>query len=465
MAAIFAGTQIPIGQAVTYARNAGFLSNGLTYVVAIALAESRLYSHAVNTSDPAGGSFGVLQINGAHFGEAFGGGRYTMSQSAAFDPALSFLFAYQLSNGGRNFNAWSTYTGGQYTAYISQVQPYTGFGGSTPVTAASTGAPQGASFPSYGGTPWYDYPMYSDSDFTGANGYHNTDIGTPTDTPITAPLPGTITYLGYFDWGGQVSWKVDNTSVTRGVPEIFVIHMDAINPNLKVGQHIQAGTFLGYSGGELSANGLPPLPNGLTHHVTLPSHTTGPHLDIGVTDSTWASLDVNQAASNAVVDFAKQQQLPYGTGIGGGSADGIVVGGSSGSVLDAYATPANFQQSLLPLGFSVAGRGISYDKLATDVHATLVQNPSFYGMALALDKAEQFPGVYNAYSLIDIINPLSAASDTFQSVMGTVIGNTLPFLIRMIIILTGFLLLLMLLWQLSKPAVEILPQLLSLAGA
>jgi hypothetical protein len=444
---VIAGQQLSVAQAVQYAKNAGFVSNSLTYIVAIAIAESGLYTHAVNSSDPYGGSFGVLQINAAHFGETFGqSNQYVMSQSVAFDPALSFLFAYKLSNRGTKFTDWGTYTSGKYTTKIAEVQPYTGFG--TPSSGTkNTPSP----FPAYSGTPWYNYPRYSDADF--GTGYYNTDVGTPLDTPITAPVGGTITYLGYFDWGGQVSWKVDNASVTLGVPEIFVIHLDAINPALKVGQHINAGTFLGYSGGELSVSGLPPLPNGLTHHATSSAHTTGPHLDIGVTDSPTASLDTNQAASNAVVDFAKAQQIPYGTGIGVDDVDQ----GSQPVV----SSGGNF----LPLGFSTNGDGgIGFSQLSEKVHSTLVQSPGMYGIAKALDQAEQFPGFYNDYKVTDIVNPVQAASDTIQSIFGTIVGNTIPFTIRFICIFVGFALLLMLLWQLAKPAVSALPTLLTAAG-
>lgn len=446
MGSILAGTQIPVSQAVQYARDAGFTGNSLTYVVAIAMGESSLWTHAVNTSDPYGGSFGILQINGAHFGETLGG--HVVSQATCFDPAISFRFGFAISNGGSKFSDWGAYSSGRYTNFIAQVQPYTGYGsaGSTPPTVT------GAHFPGYNGQAWYNYPMYSDSDFTGPSGYHNTDVGTPTDTPITAPVAGVITSLGYYDWGGQVSWKVDNTAVTLGVPEIFVIHMDAINPNLKVGQHISAGTFLGYSGGQLSNFGLPPLPNGLQHHTTSAAHTTGPHLDIGVTDSPTASLDTNQAASNNVVQFAKHQALPYGTGIDAAN--------SASSPIPTAPT-GDTSSNLLPIGFTF-GSTVSYNKLSENVHNTLVQNPGFYGMALALDQAEQFPGLYNAFHWTDIINPEQAWSDTAQTIFGTIVGNTLPIIIRGTFVLIGFAMLFILLWQLLKPSVEAIPELLPL---
>lgn len=163
-------------------------------------------------------------------------------------------------------------------------------------------------------TPWYDYPVYSDYP---ATSYRNTDVGTPLDTPITASLPGFITFVGYEAWGGQVTWKVDDPSKVQGYPFAFVIHLDAINPNLRVGMHINAGDFLGYSGGETSTNGLPPMSAGFSHHPTDPSHSTGPHLDIGVTTSPSGSLDSSQSASNLLVSLAKAAGIPFGVTAGG----------------------------------------------------------------------------------------------------------------------------------------------------
>lgn len=166
------------------------------------------------------------------------------------------------------------------------------------------------------GTPWYDFSLYSDYP---ATSYHNTDVGTPIDTPLTAPLAGTVTNDSYQDWGGQLTIRADDTSVIGGHPYYFLIHMDAINPALAVGSHVNAGTFLGYSGGQYPGelSQYPALPTGYTHHDTLASHSTGPHLDIGVTDSPQGSMDVDASGnslktySDALVTFAQSQAIPF----------------------------------------------------------------------------------------------------------------------------------------------------------
>lgn len=156
---------------------------------------------------------------------------------------------------------------------------------------------------------WYDYGISSDSD-NGQSTYNNTNVGTPVDTPLSFPLGGTITKLGYPAWGGQITWKVDNPSVIGGYQYAFMIHLDAINPTLQEGQVVTAGTFAGYSGGQLSNDGLPSLPAGYVHHVTSPLHSTGPHLDIGVTDSPDGSLTVSKLYGDALVLYARSNKIP-----------------------------------------------------------------------------------------------------------------------------------------------------------
>lgn len=156
---------------------------------------------------------------------------------------------------------------------------------------------------------WYDFGISSDSD-SGQSIYHNTNVGTPVDTPLSFPLGGTITKLGYQPWGGQITWQVDNPSIIGGHKYAFMIHLDAINPNLAEGQTVTAGTFAGYSGGQLDNSGLPSLPAGYVHHATSPSHSTGPHLDIGVTDSPDGSLTVSKQLGDVLVLYARTNKIP-----------------------------------------------------------------------------------------------------------------------------------------------------------
>lgn len=455
-----AGTQLTIQQTADYARQAGWSGPALVTIVAIAMCESNLYTHATNPSDPAGGSFGILQINASHFGKPFGvingPDTYVMSQGAALDPYLSFLYAQPLSNYGRNFSAWSTYTNGCYLTHVDAVRSAIGGGGSS-----SNSSP----FPAYTGTPWYQYGVYSDYGYNGSQ-YLNVDVGTPVDTPITAPLAGTITDIGYFDWGGQVTIKVDDPSAINGYKDYFVIHLDALNPYLATGQHIDAGTFLGYSGGQTSNAGLPPTaPGGLAHHVTLPSHSTGPHLDIGVTNSDTGSLVDNSqaafAASNKLVRLA-MDGLVYGTQDVYGTGAGAPPPGGIGNVI-CQMFPWACQNGQPP---PTGGAG---NVLAQTVHNTLVQYPGFFGICKAIDEANQFQGFINEVTgpsnFTDTTGWTELPTSIMQSVSDTVIGNSIPVFVRGTLILAGIFLILALLWQLAKPNLEALPSLVALAAA
>lgn len=135
------GQQITVSQAYQYAQQAGFKGDGLAIIVAIAQAESGLCTTAWNSNDPNGGSFGVLQINGAHIGSQLG----QISEQCAIDPLCSFNYAYDLSQ-GTDFSAWGAYTNGSYLRFLTQslsggLQPSGGTGGGTPNQGTQPGVP------------------------------------------------------------------------------------------------------------------------------------------------------------------------------------------------------------------------------------------------------------------------------------------------------------------------------------
>jgi Lysozyme like domain len=123
-----------------YAYNAGFRGAALNTIVAIAFAESGGNTTAYNGSDPYGGSFGLVQINGAHFSS---GGT---NQACADDPQCAMNYAFNLSNGGRNFLPWGTYTNGSWLHYL-QGTGVTGVTGSSQFEGGSGGQGQGQNTP------------------------------------------------------------------------------------------------------------------------------------------------------------------------------------------------------------------------------------------------------------------------------------------------------------------------------
>lgn len=109
----------------------------------------------------------------------------------------------------------------------------------------------------------------------------------------------------------------------------------------------------------------------------------------------------------------------------------------------------------------------TWDELGLTVHNTLVQYPGFYGIAAALDEAEQFPGLYNTNANPYVgggLNPANAVYDWTTSIVGTIVGNTLPIVIRGALISLGIFMIMAFVWQMMKPAMEFLPELLAVAA-
>lgn len=120
------GTSLSVQQATQYAQAAGFSGTGLQNIVAIAQAESGLSPSAQNCSN-AGGSCdrGILQINSFWHPE--------VSNTCAYDPACAFKAAFNISNGGTNFNAWTTFVNNAYQQFLgSSPQSSSSSTGSTP---------------------------------------------------------------------------------------------------------------------------------------------------------------------------------------------------------------------------------------------------------------------------------------------------------------------------------------------
>lgn len=131
-------------QLVQFANNAGFSGDSANTAAAIAMAESSGDSTQINTQDP-GNSYGLLQINGAAWGQS--------EAQASLDPQTAFNNAYSISGSGTNFTPWSTYNSGAYSKYLASggivsggANPNISYSGTGDGTTGLTG-----SDPGYGG--------------------------------------------------------------------------------------------------------------------------------------------------------------------------------------------------------------------------------------------------------------------------------------------------------------------------
>lgn len=118
-----------IGTAVKAAKGAGLSGQSLVTAVAIAGAESGFNPHARLVS-PVEDSRGLWQINTYAHPE--------WAKSNLYDPATDARAMIAVSNHGRNWGPWSTFTSGRYKAFMSRARAAIGGGGGS---SSSGGAP------------------------------------------------------------------------------------------------------------------------------------------------------------------------------------------------------------------------------------------------------------------------------------------------------------------------------------
>lgn len=115
-------------------RQAGFSGSGLRMAYAIVVAESSGNSHAHNDNAGTGdNSYGLFQINmlgamGPERRRQYG----LNSNDDLFDPLTNAKVAFKMSNGGKNWGAWSTYNRGDYKQYLD--------GADRQITASGSGS-------------------------------------------------------------------------------------------------------------------------------------------------------------------------------------------------------------------------------------------------------------------------------------------------------------------------------------
>src|SRR5258708_6091489 len=110
---------------------------------------------------------------------------------------------------------------------------------------------------------WYDYnithgfyPQYEAG--VGDTPHWALDLGTPMDTPVTAPHSGSVVYAGFPNWrdsrgqftpgGGEVIVQSDIPELGKHNFQEYWLHLD--EEYVKKGDRVQAGQRIGLSGGQ-----------------------------------------------------------------------------------------------------------------------------------------------------------------------------------------------------------------------
>lgn len=422
---------ISVTNALSLAAKAGFSGNSQKTIVAIAQAESGL--DAARTSPPNTDAWhsvdrGIVQINNHWHPE--------VSDACAYDAQCAFGQAYRISQQGKDFSPWSTYRNGAYLHFFNALGNV-GVGGNTS-----------------GQRAWYMYGeglTFGQGD-AGIGGEHGIDILDPPDTPITFLVGGTISDISNpVGYGMRVTWKMDQSY--RGIPYAYQIHLDAVNPGLSVGKHVNAGDLMGWSGGENSTAQLQGASNPTgTHTIDSAYMSSGPHTEFGFSygpvygqgvgfSDIHAHPELNPMtfmdsvrAGNIDLSGGDFSLLSSSSNVGGGGT-GTATGYSSANapaILNAFTD--------------------KFSQFSNTAHQTISSTPGFYGACLALDDAEQFPGIYNAFQ--NDSNPFDAPSNAVMSVLHTIGGNGPPLLIRTMIAGLGLLLLIGLAFKVMEPIGE-----------
>lgn len=130
-------TVLTMAQAYAYARQAGFAPDTATIAAAIAMAESGLNTTSrgdVNLETSYWGpSVGLMQIRTVKGQTGTGQDR---DITRLDDPLQNMIAAYDISDKGKDFSPWTTYTDGKFRQFLGQSSSAAGSAG--PVQATQT---------------------------------------------------------------------------------------------------------------------------------------------------------------------------------------------------------------------------------------------------------------------------------------------------------------------------------------
>jgi hypothetical protein len=299
---------------------------------------------------------------------------------------------------------------------------------------------------------WTQYPI-SHGYITAYQGagtdtpHYADDVATPFHTPITALLSGTIIQADYAPWGGEVFIR------TPSGQTYYYYHLDLLY--VQAGQSVVAGQILGLSGGQ-NSGGLHPVST---------QWSTGPHTHVG-----WFTGFVQ--SPNGTIPYGPDV-TPLIQAARQGSTAGFSGGGTGTTGVPAPVSPGGAGTTATGLLTILPGQIAS---VGPAVQATLANVPGFYGIALALDELERFPGIVPCANGVSangntdftifgvdtgIGNPFAQTQQAqadfgsiFCTIFSTITANATAFIFRFIVVFIGLLLLLALFFKAGSGIAE-----------
>lgn len=141
-------SEVSMASLMQILRDVGFSGEGLRIAYAVVMAESSGNARAHNPDASTGdNSYGLFQINmlgsmGPERRKLYG----LSSNEDLFDPYVNAKVAYKMSNGGKNWQPWSTYKRGDYKDFLDgadiTVKNYSGSGGGGGGGGGGSSAPE-----------------------------------------------------------------------------------------------------------------------------------------------------------------------------------------------------------------------------------------------------------------------------------------------------------------------------------
>ena len=233
-------------------KQAGFGPRGAEIAYAVAMAESGGNINAHNTNASTGdNSYGLFQIN--MIGDLGPGRRkqYGLkNNNQLFNALTNAKIAYQMSNKGRDWGAWSTYKNGAYKKFLHN-EPRGASSGNTKNNARAQhgGLAGGTSQPSDGPVTAVYGQKPKNNSYWKWKGYHTgTDYGLPKGSTVRAVKEGIVKATGPGSGIRGVGEPYGNVVLIDHGDGYDSLYAHLTSATVKKGQHVKAGQQIALSG-------------------------------------------------------------------------------------------------------------------------------------------------------------------------------------------------------------------------